>query len=48
MRRVIEPGMFDFSVGGKQPGFLGTADAATTGVLTGHFKVTGKPLELEP
>jgi beta-glucosidase len=47
-RRIIEPGVFDFSVGGKQPGFSGTADAATTGVLTGQFEVTGKPLELEP
>jgi beta-glucosidase len=47
-RRVIEPGIFDFSVGGKQPGFSGTADAATTGILTGYFTVTGSPVELEP
>jgi beta-glucosidase len=47
-RRVLEPGVFDFSVGGKQPGFSGTADAATTGVLTGQFEVTGRPLEFEP
>jgi beta-glucosidase len=47
-RRVIEPGIFDISVGGKQPGFSGTADAATTKVLTGRFSVTGGPLELEP
>jgi beta-glucosidase len=47
-RRVIEPGEFDLSVGGKQPGFSGTADAATTGVVTGRFSVTGNPLELEP
>jgi len=46
-RRVIEPGIFDLSVGGKQPGFAGTADAATTKVLTGHFTVTGNPVELE-
>jgi len=46
-RRVIEPGIFDLSVGGKQPGFTGNADAATTKVLTGHFTVTGSPLELE-
>ena len=46
-RRVIEPGVFDLSVGGKQPGFSGTADAATTGVVPGHFTVTGGPVELE-
>ena len=47
-RRVIEPGIFDLSVGGKQPGFSGTADTATTKVLTGPFTVTGSPVELEP
>jgi beta-glucosidase len=46
-RRVIEPGFFDISVGGKQPGFSGTADAFTTKVITGQFAVTGNPLELE-
>jgi len=44
---VIEPGVFDLSVGGKQPGFTGNADTATTKVLTGYFTVTGSPLELE-
>ena len=38
-KRVVEPGEFVVSVGGKQPGFSGRADAATTGVLTGTFKV---------
>jgi beta-glucosidase len=46
-RRVIEPGIFEISVGGKQPGFSGTADAPTTKVITGQFSVTGKPLDLE-
>ncbi len=46
-RRVIEPGVFSISIGGKQPGFSGTADAATTGVVTGQFTVTGNPVELE-
>jgi beta-glucosidase len=46
-RRVIEPGAFDISVGGKQPGSIGTADAATTKVLTGRFTITGNSLELE-
>jgi beta-glucosidase len=41
-RRVVEPGEFLISVGGKQPGFTGTADAPTTGVVTARFTVTGK------
>jgi beta-glucosidase len=32
-KRVVEPGEFLISVGGKQPGFTGRADAITTGVL---------------
>jgi beta-glucosidase len=46
-RRVIEPGLFDISIGGKQPGFSGTADAATTTVLKGQFAIAGKSLELD-
>lgn len=46
-RRVIEPGMFEIAVGGKQPGFAGTADAATTGVLTGRVEVRSRPFRLE-
>jgi len=46
-RRVIEPGVFDLAVGGKQPGLSGTADAPTTQVLTGRFTVTGTSVELE-
>jgi beta-glucosidase len=46
-RRVIEPGIFDLSVGGKQPGFTGNADTTTTKVLTGRFTVTGDAVELE-
>jgi beta-glucosidase len=45
-KRVIEPGEFSISVGGKQPGFTGSADAATTAVVSGKFFVTGKILEL--
>ena len=37
--RVVEPGVFEVSVGGKQPGFSGLADAATTGVVTGRVEV---------
>ena len=45
-RRLLEPGEFRVSVGGKQPGFKGPADAATTGVVTGSFNVTGKTVEI--
>jgi beta-glucosidase len=45
-RRVIEPGEFLVSVGGKQPGFNGRADAATTGIVTGRFVVNGKVTEV--
>lgn len=41
-RRVVEPGVFEVSVGGKQPGFKGTADASTTEVLKAQFEVVGK------
>jgi beta-glucosidase len=40
-RRVVEPGVFELSVGGKQPGFRGAADAATTEVVTARVQVTG-------
>ena len=45
-RRIVEPGEFVVTVGGKQPGFKGYADAPTTGVIAGHFVITGKPTEL--
>ena len=41
-KRVIEPGQFLISVGGKQPGFAGGADAKTTEAISGRFIVTGK------
>jgi beta-glucosidase len=41
-KRVVEPGEFTVSVGGKQPGFKGRADAKSTSVVTGRFVVTGK------
>jgi len=44
--RVVEPGAFEVSVGGKQPGFAGLADAATTGVVTGRIEVVGTALRL--
>ena len=45
--RVIETGWFGFSVGGKQPGFHGDADAHTTGSLSGRFRVTGRTLRMD-
>ena len=45
-RRVVEPGEFNVSVGGKQPGFRGHADARTTGVVNGRFNVTGAVTEI--
>ena len=47
-RRVVEPGEFKVIVGGKQPGFTGTADATTTSFIEGSFTVTGPPTELKP
>lgn len=41
-KRVIEPGYFTISVGGKQPGFKGYLDPAFTQVLMGRIKLTGK------
>jgi beta-glucosidase len=43
-KRIIEPGEFLVSVGGKQPGFTGRADAQTTSTVSGKFVVTGKVL----
>ena len=43
-KRVVEPGEFLVSIGGKQPGFKGRADALTTSVVTTGFAVTGKAI----
>ena len=40
-KRLIEAGEFLISVGGKQPGFTGSADARSTQVIIGRFAVTG-------
>jgi beta-glucosidase len=45
-KRVIEPGYFTISVGGKQPGFKGYLDPQFTQVLTGRIKLTGKEVPL--
>jgi len=41
-KRVIEPGDFTVSVGGKQPGFTGRADASTTQAISATFAVKGQ------
>jgi beta-glucosidase len=47
-RTVVEPGDFKVTIGGKQPGFTGTADAATTSFVEGRFSVTGAATEVKP
>jgi beta-glucosidase len=42
-RRVVEPGVVQIAVGGKQPGLQGPADAATTGVVLGSVRLQGPP-----
>jgi beta-glucosidase len=46
--RVVEPGRFTIAVGGKQPGLSGTADAATTMVLSADLELTGAAVALAP
>jgi beta-glucosidase len=38
-KRLVEPGEFLVSVGGKQPGFAGSADVITSGVVSARFAV---------
>jgi len=45
-RQIVEPGELMVTVGGKQPGFKGYLDSATTGVVSGRFAVTGKATQL--
>ncbi len=40
-KRVIEPGWFVVSVGGKQPGLNGKHDPGSAGTLSGRFEVKG-------
>jgi beta-glucosidase len=40
-QRIIEPGTLDITVGGKQPGFTGVADASTTQARTTRTRMTG-------
>jgi beta-glucosidase len=45
-QRSVTPGTYEIGVGGKQPGFRGLADAATTEVLTARLQVTGERVEI--
>jgi beta-glucosidase len=45
-RRRVEPGSYEISAGGKQPGFRGPADAATTRVVSGALRITGPAMEI--
>jgi beta-glucosidase len=45
-KSVLEPGEFRITIGGKQPGFKGGADARTTGTLSGSLAVTGNRMEI--
>ncbi len=46
-RRVVEPGKYRIEAGGKQAGFTGTADAATTEVVSAEVEVTGEAVEVK-
>src|SRR5215470_9298986 len=46
-RTVVEPGEFRVTIGGKQPGFTGSADATTTSFVEARFSVTGAATELK-
>lgn len=46
-KRVIEPEWFTVIVGGMQPGVIGIADGATSGIETGRFRVVGKTKRVE-
>ena len=40
-QRVVEPGVFEIAVGGRQPGAVGRADVSTTGVVSARVEVIG-------
>ncbi|HUX58818.1 MAG TPA: glycoside hydrolase family 3 C-terminal domain-containing protein [Bacteroidales bacterium] len=44
LKRVIEPGYFSISVGGKQPGLSGYLDPQFTQVITSRIRLTGKEM----
>lgn len=46
-RRVVEPGIFEIAVGGKQPGADLAPEAKTTQVLLGRVEITGRTYVVE-
>jgi beta-glucosidase len=46
-KRVIEPGYFNVSIGGKQPGFKGYLDPQFTQVLSGRIRLKGKQVAVD-
>ncbi len=44
---VVEPSTYTISVGGKQPGFHGLADASTTSVIGGSLRIAGPAKEVQ-
>jgi beta-glucosidase len=47
-QRRVAPGRYTIAVGGKQPGLTGTADAATTMVVTADLELVGATKTLGP
>lgn len=45
-RRTVVPAVYELSIGGKQPGFHGILDAATTEVLTKRIRLTGQAVDV--
>jgi len=43
---LIQPGTLAISVGGKQPGFSGNADAGSTQLVSGKIQIGGEAMEL--
>jgi hypothetical protein len=48
VKRNSGPRRLLIAVVGKQPGLAGTADAQTTGVVSGEVEVRGETQTLEP
>jgi beta-glucosidase len=42
--KVVEPGWFTITAGGKQPGFSGSSDPQFTGVATARLRLTGREI----
>ena len=45
-KQVVEPGFFTISIGGEQPGFIGSTNAETTETVIGRINIKGKVLNI--